>query len=175
MHRFLKTEVYFLSLFSIWPFDICATSDINFWSNNLNISSYPTKLQGQPISIFFHWAAVLLIIFLQSILMKDFKWHCRDVLYSIFYKIKLWAKLCTENDFHAFQNMDLTLYHRKTHLESKKKNQGYNSQFWLRFFLSNFSLTCYTLLIFPKWKGSYLFITYIYVSKNAFTIPPEQV
>lgn len=101
--------------------------------------------------------------------MKDFKWHSRDVLCNIFYKIKLWAKLCTESNCHAFQNMDLTLSQKNT-LRIQEKNQGYNSEFWLRFFLSNLSLTCYRLLIFPKWKGGYLFITYIYVSKNAFTI-----
>lgn len=78
-------------------------------------------------------------------------------------------KLCTENNCHAFQNMDLTLSQKNT-LKIQEKNQGYNSQLWVRFFLTNLSLTCYRLLIFPKWKGGYLFITYINVSKNASTI-----
>lgn len=36
-------------------------------------------------------------------------------------------KLCTENNCHAFQNMDLTLSQKNT-LKIQEKNQGYNSQ-----------------------------------------------
>lgn len=35
---------------------------------------------------------------------------------------------CTENNCHAFQNMDLTLSQKNT-LRIQERNQGYNSQF----------------------------------------------
>ena len=144
VHGFLKTEVS-LSLFSIWPLFrwhvYCQWYE--FLKQYLEHQLLHYEVTGPANQHFYHWAAILLIIIFQGILKKDFKWHRRDILYNIFHKVQLRTKLCTENNSHAFQNKDMTLSH-KTTLKIQETSLGYNSQCWLRFFLTNLSSTCFS-------------------------------